>query len=439
MFLFEFVIHRFQSGFGSNLNTNYIIMNQNYTLLFWINKSKMKNNLAPIYCRITIRGKRAEISMKKSIAPDKWIASIGVAKGNSEEARTLNNYLDLVKSDIYRHYVQLTSMDKYFTADYLKNSFLGITEKEKTLIEVFMYHNSQMKELIGIDVVKATHTKFETVLSKVEVFIKKKYKRTDVFLKELNHKFITDFEHFLKTDEKIGHNTTMKYIRNVKKVMNMAVSNDWINKNPFDQFKCTAQKVHREILTSEELTVLAEKEFSIVRLSEIRDIFLFCCYTGYAFVDVEKLTHNDITIGIDGNKWIFTNRKKTGTVSNVPLLSFAQEILEKYSKNEYCINSGKLLPVKSNQKMNAYLKEVADICGIKKKLTMHIARHTFATTVTLSNGVPIETVSKMLGHTKLATTQIYAQVLENKVSSDMLKLQELLDEKNIDNSEATGT
>lgn len=399
----------------------------------------MKNNMAPIYCRITIRGKRAEISMKRFIDPAKWLSSSGTAKGNSEESRTVNSYLDLVKGDIYRHYVQLTSMDKYITADYLKNTFLGITEKEKTLIEVFKYHNSQMKELIGIDVVKATHTKFETVLSKVEVFLKKKHQRADMYLKELNHKFITDFEHFLRTDEKIGHNTTMKYIRNIKKVMNMAVSNDWINKNPFGQFKCTAQKVHREILTSEELTILSEKNFSISRLCEIRDIFLFCCYTGYAFVDVEKLTRNDISIGIDGNKWIFTNRKKTGTVSNVPLLICANEIIERYTDNEYCINSGKLLPVKSNQKMNAYLKELADICGIRKKLTMHIARHTFATTVTLSNGVPIETVSKMLGHTKLATTQIYAQVLETKVSHDMMQLQRVLDKKVIPSSEATGT
>jgi site-specific recombinase XerD len=396
----------------------------------------MKNNLAPIYCRITVNGKRAEISMKRFIDPSKWITAAGIVKGNSEEARTINTYLDLVKGEIYRHYVQANSLDKYVTSDFLKNSFLGITENEKTLIEVFKFHNSQMKDRIGTDVVKATHAKFETVLSKMETFLKKKHKRSDLFLQELNHKFITDFEHYLKTVEKIGHNTTMKYIRNLKKVMNMAVSNDWINRNPFDQFKCSAQKVHREILTSEELTSLANKEFNILRLNEIRDIFLFCCFTGYAFVDVEKLTKSDVTIGIDSEKWIFTKRHKTDTVSNVPLLPPAQMILDKYSNHEYCQNTGKLLPVKTNQKMNAYLKEVADLCGIKKNLTMHMARHTFATTVTLSNGVPIETVSRMLGHTKLATTQIYAQVLDNKVSADMEKLKSLF---TINNLEETGS
>lgn len=401
-------------------------MNQNYTLLFWINKSKMKNNMAPIYCRITIRGKRAEISMKRFIDPTRWLTTAGAAKGNSEESRTINAYLDLVKGDIYRHYVQLTSMDKYITADYLKNTFLGITEKEKSLIEVFKYHNSQMKELIGIDVVKSTHTKFETVLCKLETFLKKKHKRADIYLKELNHKFITDFEHFLKTDEKIGHNTTMKYIRNVKKVMNMAVSNDWVNKNPFGQFKCTAQKVNREILTAEELQLLWDKKIGIDRLDEVKDVFLFCCYTGYSFADVERISKNELARGIDGEYWIFTERKKTGVTSNVPLLPRALEIIQRYSDHKICINEDKLLPVKSNQKMNAYLKEVAILCNVNKNLTMHMARHTFATTITLSNGVPIETVSKMLGHTKLTTTQIYAQVLQNKVSNDMHDLKNKL-------------
>lgn len=413
--------------------------NQNYSLQFLIRTAKSKNGKAPIYCRIAVNGKRAEISLKKYVDATKWIATVGMVKGNSEEARVINNQIDLLKLEINKHYNQLISAGKPVSAEIIKNSLLGIGEVERTLIEVFKYHNTQMKERIGTVVVKATHTKFETVLGKLQLFLKKKIKRSDLFLQELNHKFMTDFEHFLKVDQGIGHNTTMKYIRNLKKVMNMAVANDWVNRNPFTQFKCTAQKVHREILTAEELTTLAEKEFTISRLGEIRDIFLFCCYTGYAFVDVEKLSRNDVTIGIDGNKWIFTNRQKTGTVSNVPLLICAQEIIEKYYDHEYCINTGKLLPVKSNQKMNAYLKEVADLCGIKKNLTMHIARHTFATTVTLSNGVPIETVSKMLGHTKLATTQIYAQVLENKVSHDMQQLQKKLSQKAGKENKSTGT
>lgn len=396
--------------------------NQTFTILFWLYKGKIKNGQAPIYCRITVNGKRAQFSTKRSIDPNKWIAAAGAAKGNSEEARILNTYLNKLKTELHKHYNLLEATDQFITADTVKNSYLGDGEKQRSLIETFEYHNNQMKELIGIDVVKATHTKFETVLKKLKLYLKKQFKRSDLFLQELDHKFIVDFEYFLKVEQGIAHNTTMKYIRNLKKVMNMAVMNDWIIKNPFNNFKCSTKKITREILTEEELQLLAEKEFNIQRLEEVRDIFLFCCYTGYAFVDVEKLKPSDVALGIDGGKWIFTSRKKTGTTSNVPLLPPAIDILEKYKKHPYCETSGKLLPVKSNQKMNGYLKEVADLCGISKKLTMHIARHTFAATVTLSNGVPIETVSRLLGHTKLATTQIYAQVLEHKVSEDMSKL-----------------
>jgi len=228
----------------------------------------------------------------------------------------------------------------------------------------------------------------------------------------------------------------MKYIRNVKKVINQTVLNGWLPRNPFAQFKCSTHAVIREILDEAELSALYSKEFKQERLGEVRDVFLFCCFTGYAFIDVFKLKQTDVAKGIDGDCWIFTRRTKTNTVSNVPLLPQAEEIVNKYKDHPKCVQSGKLLPVNSNQKMNAYLKEIAILCNINKELTMHIARHTFATTVTLSNGVPIESVSKMLGHKKLATTQIYAKVLEHKVSEDM---QHLKQKFKLVRKEATGT
>lgn len=403
--------------------------NQNLTILFWIYKSKIRNGKAPIYCRVTVNGKRAEISLKRSIEPEKWLAAAGMVKGKTEEARTINSFLDMTKSDIFKHYNHMISIGKFITADTLKNNYLGLEEKERTLIETYEYHNLRMEERIGIDVVKSTLTKYKTVLYKLKIFIRKRYKRSDLFLRELNHQFIVEFENYLKVNDGVSHNTTMKYIRDLKKVMNMAVTNEWLVKNPFANFKCSYKKVTREILTERELQTLAEKEFTITRLEEVRDVFLFCCYTGYAFIDVHKLTPADVVLGIDGGKWIHINRTKTGTQSHVPLLPPAEAILEKYTMHLQCELKGKLLPVKSNQKMNSYLQEIADLCGINKKLTMHIARHTFATTVTLSNGVPIETVSRLLGHTKLATTQIYAQVLEHKVSEDMNSLKERLSEK----------
>jgi site-specific recombinase XerD len=410
-------------------------MKQNYSLLFWLNTSRMQLEKAAIYCRITVNGKRAELSVKRFIEPSKWIKTAGMVKGSSEEARIINNQLDIIRTSIYRIYVEQTSLGKFITSDLLKNEFLGNTEKEKTFLEAFKYHNDQMKELIGSDVVKSTHTKFVTVYKKCCEFLKKRYKRSDIYLKELDYKFITDFEHHLKT-EGIAHNTAMKYIRNVKKVINQTVLNGWLPRNPFAQFKCSTHAVIREILDEAELSTLYNKEFQHERLAEVRDIFLFCCFTGYAFIDVFKLKRTDVAKGIDGDCWIFTRRTKTNTVSNVPLLPQAEEIVRKYENHPKCVQSDKLLPVNSNQKMNAYLKEIAVMCGINKELTMHIARHTFATTVTLSNGVPIESVSKMLGHKKLATTQIYAKVLEHKVSEDMQKLKQKFTLKRV---EDTGT
>jgi integrase len=380
--------------------------NQSFSILIWINKSKTFKDKAPIYVRITIDGKRAELSTQRSIEPDKWDASAGLVSGKSQEAKVINDYLSMLRSELFKKYNQMIATESHVTADRLKNSFLGIEEEPRSLLQVFKFHNDEMEKLVGIDIVRATYIKFKTVYKKLEDFMKARYKKSDMFLTELNYKFVADFEIYLKTVEKIDHNTAMKYIRNLKKVANMAVKNQWMQVNPFNSFQCTYRKVERDILTAEELSIL------------------IACYTGYAFVDVEKLSDQNLVLGIDGEKWIHTSRQKTGNRSYVPLLPQALRIIEKYRTHPECLNKGVLLPVKSNQKMNAYLKEVADLCGINKELTMHIARHTFATTVTLANGVPIETVSSMLGHSSIKTTQIYAKVIEKKVSEDMKVLRE---------------
>lgn len=399
-----------------------------------IKPGKTKSAKAPIYCRITINGKRAEISLKRFIEPAKWSASIGRVKGNSEEARLINLNIELLNNDVLRHYNMLIMEGKYIDSLVLKNSVLGVYEKQYTLIESFEYHNERMKTLIGIDVELGTYKKFETVLVKIKNFLKQNYQKKDINLIDLDFKFINDFEYYMKVQEKVKHNTALRYIRCLKKIVLMAIKNDWIQKNPFANYSCQYDRVNREVLSENDLKLLWKKEIGIPRLDEVKDVLLFCCYTGYSFSDVERISTNDLEKGIDGEFWIFTERKKTGITSNVPLLPEAYSIIQKYATHPYCNASGKLLPVKSNQKMNAYLKEVATICGIKKNLTMHMARHTFATTITLSNGVPIETVSKMLGHSKIATTQIYAQVLDNKVSADMKKLRSTLISQNLENT-----
>ena len=290
------------------------------------------------------------------------------------------------------------------------------------ILEIFENHNLQMEKLIGKDYALGTSERYKTAKKHLSHYILHEYKVEDIPVKEINNKFIKGFEYYLKTVRNCAHNTTIKYITNFKKIVRIAYANDWIEKDPFFNWKATLKTVEREFLTQEEIQRLIDKDFTITRLNLVKDIFVFSCYTGLAYADVKELSKNNIVIGIDGTRWIKTTRKKTKTKSSIPLLPIAEIIIRKYEQHFDIINSDKILPILSNQKMNAYLKEIADLCEINKNLTFHLARHTFATTITLSNGVPIESVSKMLGHKSLKTTQHYAKVLDRKVSDDMMAL-----------------
>lgn len=402
---------------------------QTFSILIWANNARKNHEGISLFARITVDGKRAEISLKKKVNPEKWDPKLGCMKGNSEEAKTINTYISQVKSEIFKLYTQMQMFDEFITAEALKRKFSGEKEEKKSLLQVFDFHNSEMEKVVGINIEKVTLTKYKTVRNKVAAFIKHQYKKTDFYLQELNHQFITNFEFYLKSEDKIDHNTTMRYIRNLKKIINDAVRNEWLMRNPFDSFKCSLKKVDRDILFMEEIQRIQEKEFKIPRLNQVKDLFIFSCYTGLAYVDVMKLTPDNITVGIDRELWINTNRKKSDESVKVPLLPEAKEILQKYKSHPDVIHSGGILPRMSNQKLNSYLKEIADTCGIEKNLTFHLARHTFATTVTLNNGVPLETVSKLLGHSSIKTTQIYAKVLEKKVSEDMSALRSKLGKK----------
>lgn len=403
-----------------------------FSILIWANKAKSDvNGMMPLYARVTVMGKRAEISLKKKVNPAKWDAKTGFMKGSGNEVRTVNNHIHQVSEEIFRIYSELQKNSDYISAEEIKNKFTDGPTERRTLLAVFDEHNNDVESLVGKDYVKATLTKYKTIRSKVAEFISSKYGRNDVYLDQLEFGFITGFEKHLKIKSGIDHNTTMSYIKRLKRIMTIAVNNHWISINPFSAFKCTTQKVVREELTEDEVKRLEEKTFSVKRLEEVRDCFLFSCYTGYAFIDASKLTEDNIVKGKDNEIWIRTNRTKTEIAANVPLLPQAIQIINKYKDHEDCIYSGKILPMKSNQKMNAYLKEIADLCAIDKNLTTHMARHTFATTITLGNGVPIESVSKMLGHTKITTTQIYARVKEQKVSKDMKDLRLKLNNNSI--------
>jgi site-specific recombinase XerD len=400
-------------------------MKTNFSLLFYMKKQKnYTKGASPIYLRITVAGKRAETTTGRQCEPERWNAKTGRISGTKEDARSFNAYLDNLQGQVYQAHKDLTEANEAITADSIKNRFLGKEEKTHTLLEAIKDHNQKMKALIGKAYASGTFDRFEVLERHVTSFMQEKYRAADINIKKIDHGFVSDFEFYLRTEKSCAHNTAIKYLKNLGKILRICVSLKWIDRDPMFGYKLRSKNVERPFLSEDELQRIATKQFSTEWLLKVRDIFLFCCFTGLAYADIQKLKLSNITKGIDGNRWIFTNRKKTNTRSAIPLLPSAVTILDRYADNPYCVNSDKALPVATNQKMNEYLREIATLCGIDKELSMHIARHTFATTVTLLNGVPIESVSKMLGHTNIRTTQIYAKVLDIKVSTDMALLRE---------------
>ena len=404
--------------------------NNTFGVAFYLKKQKTTQaGKSPIYARITVNGKRIEISVKRSIEDNNWNATKGMAKGSREEIVKLNKYLDQFKAGIIDSYQQLLLQKKFITAELLKEKVTGGDQAEFTLCKLMEYHNSDQGQLLE----PGTMKNYYTTQKYIKEFIKERFKTSDKYLSELSYKFITDFEYYLRnrTPEKgqkaLNNNGLMKHIERFCKMINLAVRLEWIDRNPFHAYQLKFDKVEREYLTKDELARIEAKKFNVVRLQVVQDLFVFSCYTGLAYIDVFNLTPANLIEKSKNNIWIMTNRQKTNEPVKVPLLPKALAIVEKYKGHPQALAERKVLPTLSNQKLNSYLKEIADTCDITKPLTFHIARHTFATTVTLTNGVPIETVSKLLGHSKLTTTQIYAKVVESKLSDDMAQLSKRLE------------
>jgi site-specific recombinase XerD len=393
--------------------------------LVYLKRCKVnRQNKSPLFLRVSIHGDRAEIALRRFINSDLWDNVRQCVKGRNEEAKSINEQIETYILSIQNHHTRLLRNGEEITAQSLKSAFLGINIERKSVVDAFEYHNLKLKDQIGKGFAKATYDRYITTLGHLKEFLKNKYNANDISLHNINLEFLTEFEFYLRIVRACNNNTTVKYIKNFKKVINLSLNMSWMDKNPFANYKCKLDVVERECLHEHELEAMRNKVFKMPRLEQVKDCFLFCCYTGLAYADVKKLSKDNLIIGFNGAKWIQVNRTKTNSLSKIPLLPMAQDILDKYVDNPYCVNNNRLLPVLSNQKVNAYLKEIADLCGIEKNLTSHLARHTFATTVTLSNGIPIETVSKMLGHKSIKTTQQYSKVLDVKVSEEMNMLRE---------------
>lgn len=400
-------------------------MNTKLSVLFFVKRTKTNaNGLLPIFIRVTVNGERIEFSTKRFTTSDKWSVEGNRMKGTSAEARATNFFLDTLKSKVYDYQQQLIREDEEVNTENMRNKILGVEKRSHMIVGIFQQHNDEIRALIGKYYAAATLVRYETSLKHTVNFIKWKYKVSDLDIRKIDHEFITSYEFYLKSVCNCCQNTTSKYIKNFGKIIRICLANGWLQKNPFINYKSKMVEVERAFLSMEEIETMLNKVFVSDRLNQVKDIFLFSCFTGLAYADVKKLSRKNIAIGVDGERWIYINRTKTDTRSNIPILPIVAYLLEKYEGHPQVVNQDKLLPILSNQKMNSYLKEIADVCEINKELTFHIARHTFATTVTLSNGVPIESVSKMLGHKNLKTTQYYAKILDLKVSNDMQILRE---------------
>ena len=316
--------------------------------------------------------------------------------------------------------LQIQREGKQVSAKEILSRYKNLNVPKIGILALYAEHNQEQKELIGISVALGTYKRHETSMKLFQEFLMYKYKARDIPVNEIDVEMLKKYQHYLMTVRHNNNNTTVKYLRNLGKVLNMAVSRKLITNSPLEELKLKIEVVDKGFLNKNELSKLATKEFEVTRLEQVRDVFLFCCYTGLAYVDVHSLTANDI-IEEEDRLWIRKARHKTNVMCHIPIIKPAREILDKYALSAQA--TGKLLPVLSNQKMNAYLKEIAAIVGINKDLTTHLARHTFATTVTLANHVSIENVSKMLGHSSIRMTQHYARILDASIENEMLNVE----------------
>ena len=386
---------------------------------FYLRKQRIKQDgQLPIYVRFTVKSKRADLATGMYVQAKQWNNASQRVKDKVPGAFAMNERLDRLKTEIQDYYNQLKSSGDDFTVKTIK-SYLSQISNSKGILEIFDYYLESILAKLNKGYSMETYKHYKSSRKRLALFIEHQYKRADYPIEIINYKFLDSFDVYLKQEFGNHQNTAWNYHKHLRRVLNLAISMEHIQKNPYSKYKVGLKETHREFLTIEELKRFEEKEIQIERLAAVRDIFVFACYTGLAYSDISKLNKNHIRKGADKKQWIIIDRNKTNNRCRIPILPKAKQILQKYE--DYPKNQFKrlLLPVLTNQKMNSYLKELADICDINKEITMHIARHTFATSVTLANGVPIETVSKILGHTSLKTTQIYAKVLDKKISEDM--------------------
>lgn len=397
-----------------------------FRVLFFLKKTKLlKNGEASVCMRITVNGTRVENNIRKSIDPALWSQAKETARGKSRRACDLNTYIEEARIKLYQIFCELEQQNRSVTVHLLQELFFGQKKPEevRTLLGTMQEHNDQCRALVGTDYALITVRRYESCRRYLAELIRQRYGKEDLPLAEVNGELVRAFAFYLKTEKGCQQNTVIRYMKCLKKITNLARANDWMAKDPFLGIRFHEKEVAREFLTMDELQTIYRKEFPLERLTLVRDVFIFAAFTGLAFIDVQQLAPEHIVRDNNGNLWIRKPRQKTKNMCNIPLLDIPQEILRKYADHPTCRKKGVLLPVPCNQKMNSYLKEIADICMIRKNLTTHCARHSYATSVCLANGVSLENVAKMLGHSNIKMTQHYARVLDSSILRDMMQVE----------------
>lgn len=395
-------------------------MKSTFRTLFYLRKNQpRRDGTAPIMVKVTVNGKSVQFNSKENVAPTLWDVKSGKAIGRSKEIMEINAALENMKVSIRKSYNKQLEDYGYVLPEKIRNQVLGLEQGAKTLIQFIDLHNEQYANRIGINTTRTTFVRYQLMKQRVQDFLKLKYKLSDIPVRDLTPVVLENFYLYLRKECNCENNSSMKTMQRLRKIVYFAKNMGEVIVDPFQSFRVHFEAVDREVLTEEEIYMIYQKEFISERLEQIRDIFIFSCFTGLSYIDMAQLREDNIQEAFDGNLWIMTKRQKTNVNANIRLLDIPKAILEKYKGKQ---QNAKCLPVVSNQKMNEYLKEIAIICGITKTVTCHTGRHSFATSIALSNGVPIESVSKMLGHTSIRTTQLYAKITDQKISQDMDRL-----------------
>lgn len=392
-------------------------MRSTFKVLFYLKKNApKKNGYVPVMCRITIDGTIAQFSCKLDVNPDLWDTQSGRASGRTTEAKETNLFLDNIRVGVNTHYREIFDKDNYVTAEKVKNAYLGLGMKHETILKVFAQHNEDFEKQVGKMKSKSTYQKYCTVYRHLQDFIRYRYKVSDIALKELTPAFIIDFELYLRTTQECTHNTVWVYMMPLRRMITIAQNNGWLNRDPFVEYSISPEDSDRGYLTKEEIKKLMNAPIIKKKHELVRDLFIFCCFTGLSFRDLKNLTTDNLQTSFDGHEWIITKRQKTKVQSNIRLLDVALRIIEKYKG---IAKDNRVFPVPSYANLRDNITLIVQACGIKKHVTWHMSRHTYATEICLTNGMPIETLSKTLGHTNISTTQIYAKITNEKVSHDM--------------------